>query len=90
MQENDIIYIEILGGNIMEFKEFSNPEAKDYDVKVGVKNLGTIKKNVIDNSLNTDEGIDLNMLGQPFEMPTPTTESNATFNEYGEIVRKSR
>jgi len=46
----------------MEFKEFKNPEEEDYDIKVGVNNI-TPNSKVIDNSLNTDEGIDLNALG---------------------------
>ena len=75
----------------MEFKEFENPEQADYDLKVGNKSAKTTNVPV-DNSLNTDEGVDLNALVDEmmtdFENPKPNVStSGATINEFGEIIR---
>ena len=73
----------------MEFKEFENPEQKDYDIKVGVNNIES-NSSVIDNSLNTDEGIDLNILGEN-EIPIMNVDNpNVTINEFGEIIREGK
>jgi len=45
----------------MEFKEFENPEQVDYDLKVGINNIPPFT-NTFDDSLNSEEGIDLNAL----------------------------
>jgi len=73
----------------MEFKEFENPEQKDYDVKVGTKvSTFTPPSNNVD-TLNTDVGIDLNALGdKTFSMPQASDDNgNFTINEFGEIIR---
>ena len=76
--------------DLMEFKEFENPEQKDYDIKAGSKNTTTTNPlTTFDNSLNSDSGIDLNALGDMLEFTTSTTNSNTNYeiNEFGEIIR---
>jgi len=71
----------------MEFKEFDNPEKLDYDLNVGIKNAN-LPVGTPDNSLNSEEGIDLNMLGKEEFIPESTEANfNGEINEYGEIVR---
>ena len=68
----------------MEFKEFENPEQKDYDIKVGSKSTTNPLTN-----LSNSQGIDLNGLEGMLGFTPPTTNSNADFevNEFGEIIR---
>ena len=78
----------------MEFKEFENPEQKDYDIKVGNKNINNPSKTV-DDSLNSEEGIDLNMIDEDYgkvpEMPIITNQNpDFEINEYGEIIREPK
>jgi len=74
----------------MEFKEFENPEQKDYDVKVGTKASTFTPPSNNNDALNTDEGIDLNALCNEnvpeFTIPT-NFNSNFEINEFGEIIR---
>lgn len=69
----------------MEFKEFENPEESDYDIKSGSKNVNpsTI---VVENSLNVEEGIDLNA-PQFYNDGADNQEPNFQINEFGEIIR---
>ena len=73
----------------MEFKEFENPEQNDYDVKVGANAPTFTPHYNNDDMINTDEGIDLNALGdEPFSMPQVSGDNgNFTINEFGEIIR---
>ena len=80
----------------MEFKEFENPEQAGYDVKAGVKNAKTLTP-IVDNSLNTEAGIDLNALAdadldefsleQLQTVKSEVSKGNFTINEFGEIIR---
>lgn len=85
-KRSDNIY---LGGNFMKFKEFENPEQKDYDIKVGTKVPTFTPPSNNDAALNIDEGIDLNALDdETFSMPQVSADNgNFTINEFGEIVR---
>jgi len=69
----------------MEYKEYLNPGAPNDDIETGIKNIKPATNNNPDNSLNTEDGIDLNDFANE-SLPNPT----ATVNEYGEIIRKSR
>jgi len=69
-----------------EFKEFENPEAKDYDLKVRDKSLVS-RKVMFDNTLNTDEGIDLNDLTSEFHAEINDNPGTFEINKYGEIIR---
>ena len=70
----------------MEFKEFKNPLQVDYDIKSGIKNV-TTKKQIPDNSLNLDQGVDLNSLGDLYNQNFSDSNNNIEVNEFGEIIR---
>ena len=74
----------------MEIKEFENPEKTDYDIKGRLKSIKT-QPNKVDNSFNSDNGIDLNALYEykkSLEMAN-NNERHDDFdiNGFGEIIR---
>ena len=78
----------------MEFKEFSNPEQQDYDVKVGVKSVppvtvDDITKRIGEKITELEDGIDLNALSE-VEIPSGRhpTKSDFYIDEFGDIIKK--
>ena len=75
----------------MEFKEYENPEQPDYDLKVGIQNPDPIPTKY-NHDLDTDEGIDLNALGDSDWIPPEVDVTNTGYeiNAQGEIIRPGR
>ena len=74
----------------MEFKEFENPEQRDYDLKIDSESVRPPSTNYND-SLNSADGIDLNALGSDdFRIEIPKSNANFRINEFGEIIREEK